>query len=349
MPSSDLIIIDDVPSYRQVALVRDGQLDQIWHDDTEKHPYQTGAIVAVRINQIFEQHNRMTVTLDGITASLRLSANRNYRPGDLIAAKVKSMARDDGFSKKPLQLTEASQIKNVPSSTGLMTPAPDALARAKAVAPDASIIEDDDGQLWQYHALDQALEQALRPDLDLEKGGRIIISTPPGAAIIDGDSGDTRLAPIDLAKNMIPAVMHQLRLRRIGGPIVIDFPRLDQDEKKMIHNLMRAESTKDKITLHGFTRGGLYTLTRPWQDYPLAEARPSFPRKLGLEVLRQIRIHQAKMTAGPLNLRLHQDGIDWLNGAGGEIFEQLKASKAFQVRLFPDNLANQVMIEEKNK
>ena len=341
MASSELIIIDDVLSYRRVALIRDGDLDQIWFDDAEKDPYQTGAVVAVRIGQKFNDHNRITVTLDGIAGSLRLSDNHNHRPGDMIAATVMGAARDDGFGQKPLQLKEAAHVssKAIPSESGLITPAPDALERAISAAPDAAVMHDNDGSLWRQYDLDLHLEQALHPHLNLAEGGQIVISTPPGAAIIDGDSTNSRLAPLALAKVMVPFVMRQIRLRRIGGPIVIDFPRLDDNGRKTIHMMMRAEAKKDplKPSLHSFTRGGLYTMARPWRDRVLINERIATDRLLGLDVFRLIRAHHALMTPGTLNLRLHQDGIDWLGGAGASLFKAMMVSMSFQVNLFPDN------------
>ena len=347
MASSQVILVDDLPSYRRVALIRDGQLDQIWFDDAEQSPYRTGAVVAVRLAQIFADHNRITVMLDDIPASLRLGDGHHHRPGDMIAASVTGPARDDGYSRKPLQLKEANHIagKMLPSDTGLITPAPDALARATAAAPEAVIHHDDDGTLWHEYGVDLQLEQAAHPDMDMPEGGRVILSTPPGAAVIDGDSAASRLSPLDLAKAMVPLVMRQLRLRRIGGPIVIDFPRLDDDGMKTIHTLMRSEAKKDpfKPSLHGFTRGGLYTMARPWRDGLLADERLPRDRTLGLAVLRFIRAHHKKMTPGALNLRLPQEGIDWLNGAGADLLQQLVSSISFQVHFFPDNLIDDVV------
>ena len=187
MPQPGLIIVDDIPSYRRVALIRAGRLDQIWFDDATRHPYQTGALVAVRITQHFAQHNRATVTLDGIPASLRLADHHQHKPGAMIAATIVSDARDDGFGHKPLQLKAAENTapEDIPATPGLMAAAPDAMARALATAPDAHIHHDQDGALWAAHDLDDQLTAAQTPFLDLPGGGRLAITTPPGAAVID--------------------------------------------------------------------------------------------------------------------------------------------------------------------
>ena len=341
MTSSDLIIIDDLPGYRQVALLRAGLLDQIWFDDAENHPYQTGALVAVRVGQHFTQHNRATVTLGDVAGSLRLSDKHTHKPGDMVAATVTSAPRNDGFGQKPLQLREAAHIspRDLPAETGVIKSAPDALARAQAASPDASVVYDDDGSLWAQYDIDLDLEYARSPQVNLDGGGRIVISTPPGAAVIDGDSADSRLAPYALAQQMVPAVMRQLRLRRIGGPIVIDFPRLDNAGMKSVDQMMRDAARQDplKPSLHGFTRGGLYTMARPWRDRLLGEEAISPSRALGLSAFRQIRAHRVLMRAGSLKLRIPQIGIDWMHGAGAGYYQAIMADQSFQTILIADD------------
>jgi hypothetical protein len=337
----DLIIVDDVPSYRRVTLIRDHSLDQIWIDDTLRSPYQTGAVVAVKISQHFSQHNRAVIDLDGTTGSLRLSECHNHKPGDIIAAVVTSDARDDGLGHKPLQLKEFEDIplRELPSQTGIITPHPDALMRAQEACPDSDIIHDLDGTFWNEYQLDTQLEEAVQLSLSVPEGGRIAISTPPGAAVIDCDSAESRLSPFDLSQAMVPSIMRQLRLRRIGGPIVIDFPRLDRDEMKKIHNAMCFEAKKDmlKPSLHGFARGGLYTMARPWRDRVLANEVLPRGRMLGLEAFRHIRSHHHHMTAGNLTLRMHNEGVNWLNGAGADLLKDMIAPLAFQVIFVSDD------------
>ena len=107
----------------------------------------------------------------------------------------------------------------------------------------------------------------------LADGARLHLNAPPGAVVVDGDSGSSQAAPQQLAEIMVEEVMRQLRLRRHGGPIVIDFPRLSPQGQKAIHGMMRDAARLDpaKPALHGFTRGGLYTMARPWQLMPLAQ------------------------------------------------------------------------------
>lgn len=351
MAHKDMILVDALPSYCRVALIRDGVLDQIWIDDADRGAFQSGAMVAVKISQAFSQHNRAMIDLGDVKGSLRIPDKHSFKIGEVIPAVITSAARDDGFGTKPLQLKLAGHIK--PDSGwrhgDVITPAPTGVEHAAAHAGDADVLQDDDGKLWAEYEVEEALEAALNPYLDLPKGGRIAISTPPGAAVIDGDSGASQLPPMALAEDMVPEVMRQLRLRRIGGPIVIDFPRLSPDEMKTIHKAMQGEAKKDSLkpSLHGFTRGGLYTMARPWRDRLLKEEILPAPRALGLMVLRRVRRHLALVgtgkASGGLKLGLHQDGIDWLHGEGAEDLRKMMAPASFQVDFTAFNDINGVI------
>ena len=345
MATSDLILVDQLPSYTRVAFIREGRLDQIWIDDAHRDPYQPGAMVAVKISQAFHQHNRATVDLNGVKGSLRLPDRHMFKSGDIIPAMVTSAPRDDGFGAKPLQLKFAGHIKpDGQSSHGdVITPAPTALEDAQAHAPDVDVIYDDDGSVWADLQVDQMLEDAAASILDLPGGGRIALSTPPGAAVVDGDSAASQLAPFALAASIVPVVMQQLRLRRIGGPIVIDFPRLSPEEASKIHRAMQAEAKKDSLkpSLHGFTRGGLYTMARPWKGRLLQDEILPQPRALGLDVLRHIRRHLNRVGLGKANgglkFRLPSIGLDWLNHDGKSDLNTLISSASFQVDFTADD------------
>jgi hypothetical protein len=345
----DLIIVDDVPSFRRVAVIRDGVLDQLFCDDAADLMPRPGAVVAVRIEQVFPQHGRVKVKLMGMTASFRTAQAKPMLPGQMIAAKVHADARDEflGDSRifsqgKPIQLKpiDGGEFGELPSQSGVLTPAPDALMRGKDILPMAEVIMDEDGTAWEQYGLDDALADALKMTLHLPKGGMIHISTPPGAAVVDGDSGAASLSPQALAEDMVASVMRQLRLRRIAGPIVIDFPRLSSAGRAKISGLMEAAAKHDglKPSLHGFTRGGLYTMSRPWHLRSLAEELKPPLRMAGLDALRLIRNqgHRQKAARAGVGIRCHPAVLAWLEGDGAEALAELCRGLAFMPKFVSD-------------
>ena len=102
------------------------------------------------------------------------------------------------------------------------------------------------------------------------------INTPPGAAVIDGDSGSSDLPPLDLALAMVTPVAEAVLLRRISGPVVVDFPRLEAAGQKAVHAAMELAMADDPLRpqCHGFARGAPTRHDTPLAVQPLAGASP---------------------------------------------------------------------------
>ena len=67
----------------------------------------------------------------------------------------------------------------------------------------------------------------------------------------------------------------QLRLRGLGGQVVIDFAPMPKRERAILDQVMRAAfKTEGEINLAGWTTLGLYEMTRKRDRLPLAEMLP---------------------------------------------------------------------------
>ena len=348
MPEQDMIIIDRLPHYQRVGLIRDGQLDQIFIDNDRDTSPQPGAVLAVRVAQIFQNHDRVTLDLGSNlgpdqTASMRIKKGITFQSGQMIAVEVIASPREG----KPLQVRLKGDIshKDLPQHPALLKPAPDSLARAQALMPAGKVINDDDGQAWDHLLCDDAIEQACQKKLVIDHqvpmaaGSVVHIHTPPGASVIDIDSGNSKLPPFELTKSLIPFVMRQLRLRRIGGPIVIDFPRLDKTQQTAVHNMIKTEAHYDceKPSLHGFTRGGLYTMSRPWRGSSLVDLFKPDAALMGRAALRLIRRHKALQIPGGIVIGLNSDALAWINDDEQSGYQHLIADLAFSPEFHSDN------------
>ena len=107
--------------------------------------------------------------------------------------------------------------------------------------------------LFHRYGLETQIEQLNSRTVHLPSGGSIVIEPTEGMTAIDVNSG--RLVreanPEDLAtKTNVEAareIMRQLRLRDLGGIIVIDFIDLKQDRhKREVEQTLRDESRKDR-------------------------------------------------------------------------------------------------------
>lgn len=401
-------ILDPMPGYQRLALIKGGTLTDIFvHDMSDKTPAYGGVFMA-RIAALFPQHNRLQLNLGEMgMASMRVSRPSQFSSGQLIPVTVQAEPReqkpaqmrygiirqsrfailhavpnttgqlhlsqrlkaclgdhgDDGLSELcavlrdmaeahacqiTLRQTAASEpgdivlnvikaqlatIKPISAAAdrmrehGMVAAPPALLSMAEQYVSAEHITIDDDGRSWADADIDQQIDQALSPYLSLPDGGGIHISSPPGAAVIDGDSAASRLAPEALAMAMITPLADHIRLRRISGAIVVDFPRLNRGGRDRIHQAMMTAFADDPLRpiLHGWTKGGLYTLERRHQLRPLGDMlnRDSAPAKYAAIMALRHLWQQTRNTGRnigsdglPPPLRLTQAAQDWLNGDG---------------------------------
>ena len=235
----------------------------------------------------------------GLHVSRRLEATGFSVPEDLerlcssfrLTLRKPAVSCDSAFllSRAEALVRQAQDILDLAKEQdGILRQGPAPVAVAEMAFPDADIITDEDGTLWQQADIDMMLEEALLPRVELDQGAVLHISTPPGAAVFDGDSGASFLPPAELAKAMVTPVADAMMLRRISGPVVIDFPRLEKHDAGKVDAMMKGAVEDDPLrpVCHGFTAGGLYTLTRPWRWQPLADMLKPSPWRQALAALR---------------------------------------------------------------
>lgn len=131
------------------------------------------------------------------------------------------------------------------------------------------------------HRIEHEIEKALKRVVWLDNGAYLIFDEAEALTIIDVNTGkfsgksdleDTivktnRLAAIEIAR--------QLRLRDLGGMVLIDFIDMKREEdKEFIRNTLEKECKKDekRTKLIGFTPLGILQLTRKKTRVSLSEA-----------------------------------------------------------------------------
>lgn len=125
--------------------------------------------------------------------------------------------------------------------------------------------------IFEFYNIDQELENALKRKVWLKCGGYLIIEKTEALISIDvntgKNTGSLNLEATVYETNMEAAeeIPRQLRLRNLGGIIIIDFidMRLDEDKEKLVSNL-EENLKKDRIrnNIVNFTELGLIEMTR---------------------------------------------------------------------------------------
>ncbi len=125
--------------------------------------------------------------------------------------------------------------------------------------------------LFDLHGVEEEIQKALARRVDLKSGGYLIIDQTEAMTTIDVNTGGfVGLRNFDdtIFKTNLEAaqtIARQLRLRNLGGIIILDFIDMESDEHRaaVLAELNRALARDHtRISVNGFTQLGLVEMTR---------------------------------------------------------------------------------------
>ncbi|HMP98187.1 MAG TPA: Rne/Rng family ribonuclease [Cyclobacteriaceae bacterium] len=163
----------------------------------------------------------------------------------------------------------------------------------KTIAPDKEkILKLHSGKtkIFEHYGVEKQIKSAFGQTVSLKGGGYLIIEHTEALHVIDVNSGNKSTREDDqeataLSVNVEAAkeLARQLRLRDMGGIIVVDFIDMKKpDNKKYIYKLMRDEmaaNENSKFTVLPLSKFGLMQITRervrPQMNIVTKEACPS--------------------------------------------------------------------------
>jgi ribonuclease G len=204
-----------------------------------------------------------------------------------LTAKISASA---GLAERAARFAPPAQLAPPPGlAAALALRLPAMLERV--VADDAGVLAELPGAFpaaeiahqapadWPFD-LDAAFEEALAPSLALRGGGAVHLAETRTATLIDVDTGTPEGGSAEraqLAANRAAAALiaRQLRLRNIGGAVVIDFVGLDRRAaREQVRQTLEAALARDpaRPQLLGWTRLGHIELLRPRRGRSLADA-----------------------------------------------------------------------------
>ncbi len=144
------------------------------------------------------------------------------------------------------------------------------------------------GRMKEALRLDDAIDKLESRVAWLEGGAYVLIEQVETMTVIDVNSGknvavkDKGRAADTINEAALYTVMKQLRLRNIGGMVVIDFLRGSKDGQTRLLKKMKEVGARDprRVEIYGFTKMGLFELSRERtgrsiQDRMVRDGRPS--------------------------------------------------------------------------
>lgn len=161
----------------------------------------------------------------------------------------------------------------------LAAPTPHEMAWMEWTDPEPDSIEEGDDIFARCGVL-EAVDTLLSPDLALPGGGHAAIEQTRALIAVDVNTGNDTSPAAALKANIALArdLPRQLRLRGLGGQVVIDFAPVPKRDRATLDQVLRAafKGESAETSLIGWTTMGLYEINRKRDRIPLhrlAEAR----------------------------------------------------------------------------
>ena len=175
---------------------------------------------------------------------------------------------------------------------------------APALVPQIHLSENGDQRLFERFQVDDQLRRAMDRKVWLPSGGHLVIDRTEALTVVDVNTGKfvgkANLEDTVLHNNLESAeeIARQLRLRDIGGIIVIDFIDMEaRKNREAVLSRLRAALARDKTTtqVHSVSSLGLVEMTRKNVSSGLVESfSDSCPTCDG----RGLLLHETAATAG---------------------------------------------------
>lgn len=268
------------------------------------------------------------VALDGAEGFLPDSAGAaGLAEGAAIGVRIVRAAQGGKGPRLTAAINEADRALIGTGPPALIAPAPNAVARLAALHPTAAVLVDDPALAAELRpllgvrveivraAFDDAAEtafEALHDNWSTLSGGAVMHVHPtPALTAIDIDlasgSADRRAkATAHTAANLrlLPDFARQIRLRNLGGAIVVDLAGLSAKRRGAMAPAFVAALSHDILPTRflGFTALGFAEILRPRIHPPVHELLAG-PHAAGLNALRELLAESLARPAAILALR----------------------------------------------
>ncbi|WNB93272.1 Rne/Rng family ribonuclease [Bacillus sp. NEB1478] len=178
--------------------------------------------------------------------------------------------------------------------------------------------------IFSKFGIDAEIRKSLSPHVWLKNGSSLYINVTEALTVIDVNTGKF-IGKKDRAKTVVETnllaaeeITKQLRLRNLAGMIVIDFITMSSDkDKQMVMSAIQKEIRNDSATIiiHGFTKMGLFEMTRKKERPTLLETltvKPSGDVMDGHRIRPETHYFELERIA--IEHMYHDDEAFWIEG-----------------------------------
>jgi len=333
----DAILAETTPRAMRIALMEGDRLVEL-HIDRPGRGHREGDVFIGRVTRVVPALDACFVELpEGVSGFLRTrdadpqesgeAISRLVHEGEKIAVSVKAEAHDE---KGPLLTRRFEDKDGAIAAATVRSKGPRLVARARMLLvrladefPAARIVADSPaelvalrkrqrsgeavlhqgGALFETAGVEEQVEAALVAQIGLPSGATLLFEPGRTLTAIDIDTArasESARDPLAVNLEAVPVIARQLRLRNIGGLVVVDFLNMKGEEapRRLMQGLAEAmRGDPAETASDGPSRFGAVEIARRRRGPTLAETVGAAPLAAAEALIRRLR-REAAMQGG---------------------------------------------------
>jgi ribonuclease G len=346
--SVDAILAETTPRAMRIALMEGERLVSL-HVDRPGKGHRRDDVFAGRVTRVVPGLNAAFVDLgEGVTGFLRareadiegagLGIAKLVQEGGKVTVAIKADAHDE---KGPVLTRKFKDTDGVIAAAGVRAQPPRLISRAEQMLlhlaglwPQARVVADSPADLVALRRVERVgavtlhqgmqslfdgagvedqLEEALTPEVRLPSGSVLRFEPTRTLAAIDVDSAGASESAGDAAAinlEVVPVLARQIRLRNLGGLIVIDFLKMQEasaGKRLMAHLSEHLLSDPAETALDGPSRFGLVEIARQRAGPTLAQSTGTPVMAATERLIRRLRQESRAQGGAALEVRASQE------------------------------------------
>ncbi len=218
------------------------------------------------------------------------------------------------------------------------------------------------GSLFERHGIEKEIERTFQKNVYLKSGGYVVIEQTEGLVAIDVNTGkftgNNKGLEETVYKNNVEAaqeIARQLRLRDIGGIIVIDFIDMEQGQhRRNLFNIFKEAVSKDRAKTHlvQVSELGLIQMTRQrmrpslesavYDTCPYCEGKGNIKSTatMSIQVIRELRKSLKDSRDRIVNAYVHPDVAERLLQQEKKALQYLEKSTGSRIAVYSEPTAH---------
>ena len=244
----------------QLAGVLDrGELVALYAQPDDERPWM-GDVYGAQVTRYAPAQRAYFLDMGhGVEGFMPASDKSQFLPGQMVTVRIERPATDGKHMRCSLALDSAD-------APGLIQRGGDVVVQAQQDFPSTVL---QSGGLQDY---DSVIIGLLDPVVYVQEGLTLVIEQVTALTAVDVNNADPGLTPLEVNRLAGKVFARQMRLRNLNGQIVVDFLRMRDPRHREILGAAFAQAVAfdpRPVELLGFTRLGLYELTRTKRGLPL--------------------------------------------------------------------------------